>query len=147
MKKNDFVKMVNVNNGTINNDTITMVKSDYNNLIESLPDLNVEKIDRNNYIIYVNNKTSYFIEITKPEKTISGGHGFKSKNSSYHIEYKYTDDKKILKNDEFTTRNDLVLWLKSLNKKTIEYLHIYDDLGNICRKSAWIDRIQKTGTN
>lgn len=146
MKKNDFIAIVNNNNGTINNDVISITRDNFDNMLFDIDDNMVEKIDRNNYIININNKTSFMIEITKPVK-ISGGNGVKSKNATYHVITKLLDEKNEKIYDDFSTRNELVLWLKSLNKKTYEYIRIYDNLGNVCRRSAWIERKPKTGTN
>lgn len=137
MKKNDFIAIVNNNNGTINNDLISITQDNFNNMLSEIDDNMIEKIDRNNYIVNVSAKTSFCIEIVKP---VTGGNGVKSKNATYHIVTKKLDEKTENVNDDLSTRNELVLWLKSLNKKTYEYIRIYDNLGNECRKSAWIER-------
>lgn len=146
MKKNDFIAIVKNNNGIIDGEMVTINKTDFDNMLFDIDENMVEKIDRNNYMININNKTSFMVEITKPVK-ISGGNGVKSKNATYHVIYKKLDEKTENVNDDLSTRNELVLWLKSLNKKTYEYIRIYDNLGNVCRKSAWIERTPKTGTN
>lgn len=132
--------IVTNNNGTIDGDTIKITRDNFDTMLFDIDENMVEKIDRNNYIININNKTSYFAELVKP---VTGGHGVKSKNSRYHVVTKLLDEKTESVNDELTTRNELVLWLKSLNKKTYEYIRIYDELGNECRKSAWVERIPK----
>lgn len=139
MKKNDFIAIVNNNNGTINNDVISITRDNFDNMLFDIDENMVEKINRNNYIINVSSKTSFNVEIIKPVK-ITGGNGVKSKNATYHVVTKKLDEKTENINDDLSTRNELVLWLKSLNKKTYEYIRIYDNLGNECRKSAWIER-------
>lgn len=142
MKKNDFIAIVNNNNGTINNDVISITRDNFDNMLFDIDENMIEKIDRNNYLINVSSKTSFMVEIVKPVK-ISGGNGVKSKNATYHVVTKKLDEKTEKINDDLSTRNELVLWLKSLNKKTYEYIRIYDNLGNECRKSAWIERNAK----
>lgn len=137
MKKNDFIAIVNNNNGTINGEMITMSKNDFDNMLFDIDENMVEKIDRNNYVININNKTSFCVEIVKP---ITGGHGVKSKNATYHVVTKKLDEKTENVYDDLSTRNELVAWLKTLNKKTYEYIRIYDNLGNVCRRSAWVER-------
>lgn len=137
MKKNDFIAIVNNNNGTINNDLISITRDDFNNMLSEIDDNMVEKIDRNNYLINVSAKTSFCVEIVKP---ITGGHGVKSKNSRYHVVTKLLDEKTENVYDDLTTRDELVSWLKTLNKKMYQYIRIYDEMGNECRKSAWIER-------
>ena len=140
MKKNDFISIVTNNNGTINDDfSINISRDDFETMEFDITDLTVDNVSKNHKIIHVNNKTSYDVFIGK-NKTVSGGNGVKSKNATYHVEYKKMDEKKSRVNDELSTRDELVTWLKSLNKKTYEYIRIYDNLGNICRKSAWIER-------
>ena len=99
--------------------------------------LTIDEISKNHCSINVNSKTVYDVTITK---TATGGNGVKSKNATYHIVYKSMDEKTERVNDDLSTRDDLVTWLKSLNKKTYEYIRIYDNLGNVCRRSAWIER-------
>ena len=139
MKKNDFIAIVTNNNGTINNDVISITRDDFDNMLFDIDENMVEKIDRNNYIINVSSKTSFNVSIIKPVK-ISGGNGVKSKNSRYHVVTKLLDEKTENVNDDLSTRDELVTWLKSLNKKMYEYIRIYDEMGNACRKSAWVER-------
>lgn len=140
MKKNDFMAIVNNNNGTINNDgSISITHDDFERMLFDIDGLNINDVSKNVKTIDVNNKTSFTINIVKPVK-ISGGNGVKSKNARYHVVTKLLDEKTENINDELTTRNELVTWLKSLNKKMYEYIRIYDELGNECRKSAWIER-------
>lgn len=141
MKKNDFIAIVNNNNGTIDGETVIINKNDFDNMLFDIDDNMVEKIDRNNYIININNKTSFIVELTKP---VTGGNGVKSKNATYHVEYATRENKnKIISVDTLTTRNELVTWLKTIDKKTTAFIHIFDNMGNACRKSAWYEMPQK----
>lgn len=73
-----------------------------------------------------------------------GGNGHKLRGMGYVVKYKMCDEKTEKTNNEFTTRNDLVAWLKTLSKRNMDYLKIYDELGNECRKSAWYEKPVKT---
>lgn len=80
---------------------------------------------------------------TKTEKS-KGGNGFKLRGMGYVVKYKITGEKSEKTNNNFTTRNELVSWLKTLSKRNMDYLKIYDELGNECRKSAWYEKPVKT---
>lgn len=82
---------------------------------------------------------------TKTEKS-KGGNGFKLRGMGYVVKYKITGEKSEKTNNDFTTRNDLVAWLKTFSKRNLDYLKIYDELGNECRRSAWYEKPVKTET-
>ena len=80
----------------------------------------------------------------KTEKSVNvGGKGFKPRNAKYIVKYMELDGKKEKINNDFTTRNDLVAWLKTQSRKNLQYLRIYDEMGNECRKSAWYEKTAK----
>ena len=142
MKKNDFLTFVANNNGTIENGVVNITRDNYDNLLFDIDGLTINDISKNHKTVVVNNKLTMEINIVKPVK-ITGGNGVKSKNATYHVICKKLDEKTETINDDLSTRNELVTWLKSLNKKTYEYIRIYDNLGNVCRRSAWIERETK----
>lgn len=69
-------------------------------------------------------------------ETIPSGH--KSKGGSYIVIFKNKNDKKETKNTDMTTCAEIKAFLKTLSKKQLEYLRIYDEANNECRKSAWV---------
>lgn len=89
-------------------------------------------------------KTTYaIVEIKKASKKAvepTGGHGHKTKNDGYIIIFKNKGDKKETKKTDLTSCAEIKAWMKSISKKQIEYLRIYDSANNECRKSAWIER-------
>lgn len=68
-------------------------------------------------------------------ETISG---HKAKDSGYIVVYKNKEDKKETKNTAMSTCAEIKAFLKTLSKKNLEYLRIYDSANNECRKSAWV---------
>ena len=139
MKKNDFIAIVTNNNGTINDDfTINISRDDFNTMEFDIDGLTVDNVSKNHKIIHVNNKTSYDVFIGK-NKTVSGGNGVKSKNATYHVEYKKMDEKKSRVNDELSTRDELVTWLKSL---ILILLFFYRDYNSSIYKILYIYKIK-----
>lgn len=68
-------------------------------------------------------------------ETISG---HKAKDSGYIVVYKNKGDKKENKNTTMANCAEIKAFLKTLSKKNLEYLRIYDSANNECRKSAWV---------
>lgn len=83
-------------------------------------------------------KTETKEKLTKKENV--GGKGSKAKGNSYIIMLKKYDEKKEEKITDFTTCTEVKAWLKTISKKQLEYLKIYDANMNECRKSAWVIR-------
>ena len=160
MKKTEMIKLMENNNATLNNDGVYVInKNDFDCLmwdcdendvkIEKTETKNVYNIKSGRNVLTINvknnrNKTEKTKTETKTEtgnknKNVSGGHGVKSKNAHYIIQLKMVNGKpETITN--ITNCTDVKLWLKTLNKKSIEYLRIYDMLNNPCRKSAWVER-------
>lgn len=67
-----------------------------------------------------------------------GKNGHKAKGSSYIILLKNKDDKKETKKTDLTTCAEVKAFLKTVSKKQLEYLRIYDENKNEVRKSAWV---------
>lgn len=92
-------------------------------------------------------KTTFaIIEQTKTAKTKNseiGGNGHKTRNSTYIIKFKKFDDKKETVKTDLSSCAEIKAWMKTISKKQMEYLKIYDNYNNECRKSAWIEREQK----
>lgn len=75
----------------------------------------------------------------KKENVEVGKNGHKAKGSSYIILLKNKDDKKETKKTDLTTCAEVKAFLKTVSKKQLEYLRIYDENKNEVRKSAWVD--------
>ena len=82
----------------------------------------------------------------KPVKKASGTsgrtmapHTSKGRTEGYVIHFKETG-KKEQKITNISTCTEIKEWLKSISRKTTEYLRIYDNAGKECRKSAWIEK-------
>lgn len=113
-------------------------------------DGNFVKLIENNVVLGVvgftatRNKKTEKPENVKNEnvsrETLTGGKGFKPRNAKYVVKYKNIGEKSEKTNNDFATRNDLVAWLKTQSRKNLEYLRIYDEMGNVCRKSAWYEK-------
>ena len=82
------------------------------------------------------------MEIVSKKSTTkeSGGHGHKTRNDGYVVEIKMKS-KKMETITNMKTCAEIKMFIKELNKKECEMLHIYDTMKNECRKSAWIDKI------
>lgn len=79
-------------------------------------------------------------EKTKKENVETGGHGHKVKGAGYIIIFKNKEDKKETTKTDLTSCAEIKEWLKTISKKQLEYLRIYDENKKECRKSAWIER-------
>lgn len=77
-------------------------------------------------------------KVAKKENVEIGTHGHKAKGSSYIILLKNKDDKKETKKTDLTTCAEVKAFLKTVSKKQLEYLRIYDENKNEVRKSAWV---------
>lgn len=137
----------------------------FNKMIENLPegyDWKKNNKVENMYAITKNGKRAFIIDIiakagkvkndpaaniktAKKEKvkkenvsreTSNSGH--KSRNTGYIVIYKNKNDKKETTNTEMTTCAEIKAFIKTLSKKQLEYLKIYDSDKNECRKSAWV---------
>lgn len=156
MKKTDMINLITTNNGVeMETGVYTMTKNDFDNVLWETSENKTTKIENGenkNTYIFKSGKTVLTINVknnrNKTEKTktetenknVSGGHGVKSKNAHYIINLKNVGEKpETITN--ITNCTDIKLWLKTLNRKNIEYLRIYDMLKNPCRQSAWIERV------
>lgn len=74
----------------------------------------------------------------KVSRETSAPSGHKTKNAGYIVIYKNKTDKKETKNTNMTTCAEIKAFLKTVSKKQLEYLRIYDENNNECRKSAWV---------
>lgn len=168
MTKANFTKKMENMNVKYNTDTKSyeMTENKFNDLMsrDEMVDCIVKQKPNNpNYKMLKNaeNVTIGYITIKtrkpkteKPEnvsretksENITGGKGFKPRNVGYVVKYKNTGEKSEKTNKDFKTRNELVEWLKTLSKKNMDYLRIYDELGNECRKSAWYEKPVKNET-
>ncbi len=152
MTKANVIEVLTNNNAKVNEETkrYEMSRKSFDNLIENdFPDelkMVKSKKEENLYCVSSRDgKTRYaLIEIvkktsTKKEKS-TGGNGHKVKGDSYIIKFKKFDDKNETIVDNMTTCAEVKNWLKTISKKQMEYLRIYDAQKNECRKSAWIER-------
>lgn len=101
---------------------------------------NLITVGKSEIIIHVNKSRSRGNNKPKTETTETESHGVKSKNNGYIVVYKSKTDKNEKTNKSLTTCSDIKSWLKTIEKKSMEYLRIYDTLKNPCRLSAWIER-------
>lgn len=153
MKKEEMVKMVENYGGVMNAETgrMEMTENKFNTMKGELSEeLKIGKLKGHENVHGMANNTSgakalLKIEIVeKKPKTIKqsenvesfGGH--KGKGDSYIIKFKKKDDKKETKITDMTTCAEIKAWMKTISKKQMEYLHIFNSKGMECRKSAWI---------
>lgn len=71
------------------------------------------------------------------------GNGHKLRGDSYIVIYKNVGEKKETKKTDISTREELKNWLKTISRKNLEYLRIYDSFNNECRKSAWYEKRER----
>lgn len=149
MKKIDFINAIMENNGneTKTKDFYTITKDNFDNLLFDVDGVKIHDNGKNEkYVMFGNSKVIIKIVSKNKEKTdklIGGGNGHKSKNTGYIIILKNMDDKKPTTINNIENCSQIKSWIKSLNRKNIEYLHIFDSMNNECRKSAWIDKTTK----
>lgn len=155
MTKANVIEMLTNNNAKVNEETkrYEMSRRSFDKLVENdFPDtlkLVKSKKEENLYCVSSRDgKTRYaIIEIKKSVKTTKeksiGGNGHKVKGDAYIIKFKKFDDKKETVKNDMTTCAEVKAWLKTISKKQMEYLKIYDANNNECRKSAWIERAKE----
>lgn len=162
-KKNFIAKMENAKGVTFDENTKVwkMSKSKFDDFMNRDEFTNVKiiksKKNENLFRLMVDNTEIGIVETktTKPRnnakgenvsretsktENVTGGKGFKPRNAKYIVKYKNIGEKSEKTNNDFSTRNDLVAWLKTQSRKNLEYLRIYDEMGNVCRKSAWYEK-------
>lgn len=143
-----------------------MTQNWFNKMIENLPegyDWKQNAKNKSLYAIMKNGKRVAVVEITakapvktkteikkettkkapvektkKVSRETSAPTGHKTKNAGYIVIYKNKNDKKETRNTEMTTCAEIKAFLKTVSKKQLEYLKIYDENNNECRKSAWV---------
>lgn len=108
--------------------------------IEYETDDNIHTIHIGKSDIVIETKSRSRKPTEKQETTETESHGVKSKNNGYIVVYKSKTDKNEKTNKSLTTCSEIKSWLKTIEKKSMEYLRIYDTLKNPCRLSAWIER-------
>lgn len=142
MKKNDFITKVIENGGieTKEKNVFRMSNENYDNLLFDVDGVNITDNGKNHSAKFGNVTVTIITGKTK-EKTVTGGNGHKSRNTGYVIMLKNMDEKKPETITNLTTCADIKQWIKTLNRKNVEYLRIYDTMKNECRKSAWIERV------
>lgn len=147
---------------TINETTkhYEMTQNWFNKLIENLPegyDWKKSPKKDNMYAITKGKERVAIIDIVKraagstktetkkPEtkkanvsRETSSGIAHKERGKGYIVLYKKTGDKKETRNTEMTTCAEIKAFLKTISKKQLEYLKIYDENNKECRKSAWV---------
>lgn len=107
--------------------------------------IEIKKITKTKKAEKAEEKENQGQETVKPEKakakketTVAGGKGHKVKGAGYIIVFKNKDDKKETVKNDLTSCAEIKAWLKTISKKQLEYLRIYDEQKNECRKSAWV---------
>ena len=89
-------------------------------------------------IVEVVNKTRTK-DTTKKEKDPEiGTRGHKVKGGNYIVMYKGKQDEEESCIDTMTTCREIKDWLKTISRRQMEYLRIYDENKNEVRKSAWV---------
>ena len=149
MKKNEIINAITTNNGTMNEKTgnYEMSTENYNNFLFDVDGVKINDVDKKTHCIKIGKSVITIIEKNGKQKNknnVTGGHGVKSKNATYIIVIKNFDDKTPKTINNITCCADIKLWLKTLERKNIEYLRIYDMLNNPCRLSAWIEHETET---
>ena len=140
MKKIELINAI-TNNGGKSTENENVFKMSYENFDNLLFDIDGEKFTVNeNERIFKIGKSSITIKLMGKSKTPTGGNGHKSRNTGYIIIMKNMDDKKPTTINNINNCTEIKSWIKTLNRKNIEYLRIYDTMNNECRKSAWIER-------
>lgn len=165
--KTELVKVLKENGATWNKEekSYHMNELSFNKVMENIEGVVAikSKTDKNMYGLKINNMvvTKVITDVVeanettkKPVKKVSretsetkkvkkenvevGKNGHKAKGSSYIILLKNKDDKKETKKTDLTTCAEVKAFLKTVSKKQLEYLRIYDENKNEVRKSAWV---------
>lgn len=132
-----------------NNGVYIVSSKKWDDIEWELSDMGIEcETDGNNHLITIG-KSEIIIHVNESRsrgnnkpmtETESEKRGVKSKNNGYIIVYKSNTDKNEKTNKSISTCAEIKSWLKSIDKKSMQYLRIYDALKNPCRLSAWIER-------
>lgn len=124
----------------INNMVVTKVITDVvevNETIKQKSTVKKEVEEIKKPVKKVSRETSETKKVKKDTVEV-GKNGHKAKGSSYIILLKNKDDKKETKKTDLTTCAEVKAFLKTVSKKQLEYLRIYDENKNEVRKSAWV---------
>lgn len=150
MTKKEVVEFMVSNKARMNEETrhYEVSEKQFNNVVENLPeDLKIVKsktTERMFSIASKDGKTRFVIldvivkEKTKKENNNVGAHGHKAKGTGYIVLLKKKDEKKEVSITDMTTCSEIKEFLKTVSKKQLEYLKIYDANKNEVRKSAWV---------
>lgn len=150
MTKREVVNFMVENKARMNEETkhYEVSEKQFNNVVENLPeDLKIVKSktkERMFSIASKDGKTRFVIidvivkEKAKKENNNVGTHGHKAKGTGYIVLLKKKDEKKEEKITDMTTCSEIKAFLKTVSKKQLEYLKIYDCNKNEVRKSAWV---------
>ena len=152
--KDTAIELLTTNKGKLNEETkcYQMTQENFDYMLENLPaNLKIAKAkDSDNIygILSKTGKTAYAkIEIVKKAKKEkvkkendgkTGAAGHKAKGNSYIIILKKKDEKQEQKITNIDNCADIKKFLKTVSKRQLEYLKIYDANNNECRKSAWV---------
>lgn len=148
MTKREVVNFMVENKARMNEETkhYEVSEKQFNNVVENLPeDLKIvkSKIKERMFSIASKDGKTRFVIIdvivkTKKENNNVGTHGHKAKGAGYIVLLKKKDEKKEEKITDMTTCSEIKAFLKTVSKKQLEYLKIYDANKNEVRKSAWV---------
>lgn len=150
MTKKNVVEMMINNNAKMNEETkhYEMTQNAFDALAENLPEelkfIKSKKQENMYCVASKDGKTRYVIidivKMKKQKKTNDeiGKAGHKAKGNSYIILLKKKDDKKETRITDIDNCADIKKFLKTVSKKQLEYLKIYDANNNEVRKSAWV---------
>lgn len=153
MTKKNVVEMMINNNARMNEETkhYEMSQNSFDALVENLPDeLKIVKSKNQENMYCVSSKDGksryVIVDIVKTKKTTKtkktsdevGKAGHKAKGNHYIILLKKKDDKKETQITDIDNCADIKKFLKTVSKKQLEYLKIYDANKNEVRKSAWV---------
>lgn len=155
--KETAIELLTTNKGKMNEETkcYQMTQENFEYMLENLPDtLQIKKAKGSDNVYGVlskTGKTAYAkIEIikkaekVKKEKTkkendnAAGKAGHKAKGNHYIILLKKKDEKQEQKITNIDNCTDIKKFLKTVSKRQLEYLKIYDANNNEVRKSAWV---------
>ena len=154
--KETVIELLTTNKGKMNEETkcYQMTQENFDYMLENIPDtLQIKKAkgsDNVYGILSKTEKTAYAkIEIvkkvakvkkekTKKENDNVGNAGHKAKGNHYIILLKKKDEKQEQKITNIDNCADIKKFLKTVSKRQLEYLKIYDANNNEVRKSAWV---------
>ena len=151
--KETAIELLTTNKGKMNEETkcYQMTQENFDYMLENLPDtLQIKKAkgsDNVYGILSKTGKTAYAkIEVVKKAKKEKqkktndeiGKAGHKAKGNHYIILLKKKDEKQEQKITNIDNCTDIKKFLKTVSKRQLEYLKIYDANNNEVRKSAWV---------